>query len=786
MIKGKFNVLIDAMHGSSGKGLFTTYLADQFQVTHVSSSNFPNAGHTAQFTENEKTLKFVAKAIPTSLILKKYNGMNMQGFISPGSGFNWERLFTEWVLSGFPTLFVHSRASVVDESHAARERQGNDSTKHVASTMQGTAAALSDKILRKPDCRLVGSYSYEVPKLFKQIIDSLPEDHPVFKEFSSKELILSTACSKINIIEAKNFRDITHDCINSGITWLHEGSQGYALSIDHGSHYPNCLSKDSRVLMADGSTIKIGELKDHIGEMVPSLNSKNQIELKPIINWWKNPLNDRKWYNIVTETSVYNEHDQQWIGPKFTADHKIKTTSGKKKISDIKPGDKIYVNENVIKDDGLQIFLGSMLGDGCVLASKKNNERAVFQIQHCEEQQEYLRAKAAIMKKYSSGRIRKIKTTKSSFKEGIDHTRYESKHTLEFKRLATELGCYGKKHPNMKSIVEKIDWRGIAIWYQDDGHYKKSSNGMDVKIYTNGFTFDEVNELKQAMKEKFNLNFSLQKQKNSRVKDKVYPVLCLSRKDHDYFFNEIKNYCHPCLSYKLPKNVVANWNFKNHDNICCTTELVKQVVQARDNRRNKFCFDIEVADNHNFFVSNDKGYFNVENCTSRNCTTQAAMDQMAIPPSMMGDIYLNLRTFPIRVGNVVENGVQVGYSGDFYPDAKEITWDDVARISGMPEEEAKALAERERTTVTKRVRRVFEFSYEALKDAVRVNGATKLCVNFIQYLNWNDAYLSGGKEAFEKLSKDSRKFIDRVQEVSGVPVVLIGTGPNHSNVINLM
>ena len=162
------------------------------------------------------------------------------------------------------------------------------------------------------------------------------------------------------------------------------------------------------------------------------------------------------------------------------------------------------------------------------------------------------------------------------------------------------------------------------------------------------------------------------------------------------------------------------------------------------------------------------------------------MDYMAIPPAMVGDVYLNLRTYPIRVGNVVENGEQKGYSGDFYPDSKEITWEEVASKSVMPDAEAKELAERERTTVTKRIRRVSTFSYIGLQDAVRVNGATKLALNFIQYINWNDNGLKGGKEAFEKLSKESRAFIDKIEKVVGIPVVLIGTGANHNDIINLL
>lgn len=173
-------------------------------------------------------------------------------------------------------------------------------------------------------------------------------------------------------------------------------------------------------------------------------------------------------------------------------------------------------------------------------------------------------------------------------------------------------------------------------------------------------------------------------------------------------------------------------------------------------------------------------------CTSRNCTAQKAMDDMAVPVSMVGDVYLNLRTFGIRVGNVVENGQQTGYSGDFYPDSKELTWEQIAVDAGMPDGEAKALIERERTTVTKRIRRVCTFSDINLLDAVNSNGATKLILNFVQYLDWTDHKLHGGREAFRKLSFRTRSMIDRIEQTANVPVVLIGTGADHEDMISLL
>jgi adenylosuccinate synthase len=161
-------------------------------------------------------------------------------------------------------------------------------------------------------------------------------------------------------------------------------------------------------------------------------------------------------------------------------------------------------------------------------------------------------------------------------------------------------------------------------------------------------------------------------------------------------------------------------------------------------------------------------------CTSRNCTSSAAMDYLGVAPQRIGDVWLNLRSYPIRVGSIEQ-----GYSGDFYSDSTELSWAEVASRAGMPAGEAEKLAERERTTVTKRVRRVATFSYKNLKDAVRTNGATRLCMNFIQYINWQDA----GLRKFDQLSTKSRAFIESVEDAAGLPVTLIGTGADHDDMI---
>lgn len=167
-------------------------------------------------------------------------------------------------------------------------------------------------------------------------------------------------------------------------------------------------------------------------------------------------------------------------------------------------------------------------------------------------------------------------------------------------------------------------------------------------------------------------------------------------------------------------------------------------------------------------------------CTSRECSSTQMLADMGLPAKSMGNVILVIRPYPIRVGNVVENGVQLGYSGDVYPDQKEITWAQVASEAGAPEEVTKG----ELTTVTKRLRRVFTFSMEQLKQAVRVNGVTHIALNFANYIDWKCFGMGGDIDAYNALPTKVKQFVSRIENELGVPVPLIGTGPDEAHLIS--
>lgn len=122
-----------------------------------------------------------------------------------------------------------------------------------------------------------------------------------------------------------------------------------------------------------------------------------------------------------------------------------------------------------------------------------------------------------------------------------------------------------------------------------------------------------------------------------------------------------------------------------------------------------------------FSLSINEGFYPYT--TSRNCTPQQGLADAGVHPSFFHKSMAVLRTYPIRVGSIVsEEGRQIGYSGPAYPDQPETSWE----MLGL---------EPERTTVTKRIRRVFEFSAAQYKHMFERCRPDLVFLNFCNYID---------------------------------------------------
>ena len=153
--------------------------------------------------------------------------------------------------------------------------------------------------------------------------------------------------------------------------------------------------------------------------------------------------------------------------------------------------------------------------------------------------------------------------------------------------------------------------------------------------------------------------------------------------------------------------------------------------------------------------------------TSRECTVAGIISECGIAPRDVAEVHGVFRTFPIRVG---------GNSGP--TGGRELSWADVSERAGRD-------VAPERTTVTNKVRRIFEFSDEDFEHALRVNGPDLLYMTFADYLG-PGIY---GKRSMGALGMESAnaiiRYVDRINERHHCRVNWIGTGEKAEDYIVL-
>lgn len=690
-MRRKVTVICDMAFGSTGKGLIAGYLAKKNAPDTVITSWNPNAGHT--FTDSNGRV-FLHCALANGVVSPDLERI----MIAPGSQVDLPRLAMELRqcsdLVQDKKLIIHENAAVIGQRH--RDEEAGPMTS-IGSTKKGCGACAAEKIRRHTPDRITVKANRELVEQY----------------------LAGNGCpTLLEVVDTDGW--LKH--LDRSNTIQVEGAQGFSLGVNSG-FYPYCLSYDSMVLMADGTTKKMGELvHEKSTEEVASMGADGSIESKPIINHFKNDNPGGMFNVIITETSEFAPHDDAWYGGKLTDDHVVKTTNGEKRVDELKNGDEVYTTESAITGGALQIVLGSFLGDGCVCDMKKSPGRAALAITHGNKQNEYLRNKARVLMPFIGGKIRAITTGKGSFKPGEVHNRFESGYSHELRRLAIEMGCFGKKNPDVEKIFELMDWRGLAVWFQDDGQYKDSVNGPEVVFYTNGYTYAEVQRMVVCLQEKFGVKSAVNT--HTGANGKKYPTIRVARGSHDTLFEGIRTFVSPDLSYKVPGE--TSWDWPTESPRCATQKVVSvekvHGLDRRGSRSGKYSYCIEVEGNHNFFVKNGKGFINVNNCTSRECTPAQILSDCLISPSRLHRVVGSMRTYPIRVANRYNSaGEMVGWSGPCYPDQEEISFEQIGQAD-------------EFTTVTKLKRRIFSFSLIQLSHALQVCAPDEIFLNFANYM----------------------------------------------------
>ena len=290
-----------------------------------------------------------------------------------------------------------------------------------------------------------------------------------------------------------------------------------------------CFHYDARVVLADGSTEKIGKIVNQRTPVeVMSMDPKTgQIEPRRVVEWYDNGETD-EWLQFEVEAGGGSGKRKFACTP----NHMIFTPEGERQAWEIEEGDEVLVavKQYALSDDQMKLILGSLLGDGSLRYASAHN--AAFRVGHGERQREYCEWKQSMLAPFAN----RIGRTGNGI--GFD--------TVPMRQLAAlrdaVYAADGRKTVSSE-VLSQLDERALAAWYCDDGtfggSYKRWGHGK-ATICVAGLSSEDRELVAQRCEELgmgrptlsgHNLLFS--GERTQRFQERIAP------------------YVHPSMDYKL-------------------------------------------------------------------------------------------------------------------------------------------------------------------------------------------------------------------------------------------
>ena len=359
-----------------------------------------------------------------------------------------------------------------------------------------------------------------------------------------------------------------------------------------------CFHYDARVVLADGSTEKIGKIvNQRMPVEVMSMDpDTGEIAPRRVVEWFDNGETE-DWLQFEVEAGGGSGKRKFACTP----NHVIFTPEGERQAWEIDEGDEVLVavKQYALEEDQMKLIVGSLLGDGSLRYASTHN--ASFRVGHGERQREYCEWKQAMLAPFAH----RIGRTGNGI--GFD--------TIPMRQLAMlRDAVYAADGRKMVSpeLLSQLDERAFAAWYCDDGtfggHYKRWGHGK-ATICVAGLSredrervADRCEELGMGRPTLSGKNLLFSGDRTQRFQERIAP------------------YVHPSMDYKLHPELRGRFDWESASSTDYKTELEKRrslkpvgmkvlrkyrkppslARHDRPSRRRRY--DLQVEGNHTYLV----------------------------------------------------------------------------------------------------------------------------------------------------------------------------------------
>jgi len=179
------------------------------------------------------------------------------------------------------------------------------------------------------------------------------------------------------------------------------------------------------------------------------------------------------------------------------------------------------------------------------------------------------------------------------------------------------------------------------------------------------------------------------------------------------------------------------------------TDVPKEVNEALDGGE-----DVFIEGSQGFGLSLYYGTYPY--VTSKDTTASTAAADVGVGPTRIDEVIVVFKSYITRVG-----------AGPFKTE--------------ISQEEAEKMGLEEYGVVTGRRRRVGTFDMDLAQEACMINGATQIALTCVDRIFKECERVKD----YSKLSGEVKRFIEEIEEGTGVPVTIISTGPDLEDTIDL-
>jgi recombination protein RecA len=386
-------------------------------------------------------------------------------------------------------------------------------------------------------------------------------------------------------------RKVTGALNNSGTTAIFINQLREKIGVMFG-----CLSYGTRVMLADGSTEKIGKIVNQkLDVEVLSYDPQaDAVVPRRVVNWFDNGVTDR-FLQFTVEKSAGNGRSQFAA----TENHLIRTPGGWREAGELIPGDRVMATEtHHLSDQQWQVVLGSLLGDGNLSPNRRGRNGVRFRLGHGAAQRDYLDWKVSLL-----GNIDCSRRENSKGAVFVDFTPLPELGELQ---RAVYFGD-GKKTISW-DYLKALTPLALAIWFMDDGSFTLRSKGLQqrtaggsgrVQFCIEALTEGSRDRLVDYLRDTHGFTVSWQ-----RVGAAQKAVLTFDTASSRRFLELVAPFVPESMGCKLPPDLRGQCDIEPE-----FVEPVRRPVPARvldvhvkPKTRSMHRFDIEVEGSHNYFA----------------------------------------------------------------------------------------------------------------------------------------------------------------------------------------